>query len=281
MNIKDYISSGILEAYVLGELSGAESKEVEQKAAAHPEIKEELQIIEQSLLALAMETSITPNEDVKKKLMDSVSFSKDDDTVSFNTHEASAAEPKELKVNGGSIPSGFKWLMAAAVSIAVISSIVAVSFWNRYNNTKEQLEDVIAQNERLAETVQEASLQLADLSQDFKTLNDSSMIPVPMKGLETAPNALAFVHWNHSSQEVYLNVNNLPIHDEDEQYQLWAIVDGKPVDAGVFDLTTAVDGLVKMKNIGNASAFAVTLEPKGGSINPTMENMVVMGNVKT
>lgn len=281
MNIKDYISSGVLEAYVLGELSLSESKEVEEKIALHPEIREELQIIEQSLLALAMKTSIPPGEDVKKKLMDSMSFSKADETLSLHRPEKGIPQPKELLVKSSKIPSGFKWLMAAAISIAVLSSIAAVSFWNRYNNTKEELDNVVAQNERLAETVQEASLQLADLSQDFKTLNDSSMIPVPMKGLEAAPTALAMVHWNHSSKEVYLNVNNLPLHGEDEQYQLWAIVDGKPVDAGVFDLSTAVDGLVKMKNIGNASAFAVTLEPKGGSVNPTLENMVVMGNVRT
>lgn len=281
MNIKDYISSGILEAYVLGELSLSESEEVEEKVALHPEIKEELQIIEKSLFALAMQTSIPPSEDVRKKLIDSISFSTTDETHSLNRSERSTPATNKFVANNGSIPSGFKWLMAAAISIAILSSIAAVSFWNRYNNTKEELENVVAQNERLAETVQEASLQLADLSQDFKTLNDSSMIPVPMKGLEATPTALAMVHWNHSSEEVYLNVNNLPLHGEDEQYQLWAIVDGKPVDAGVFDLSTAVDGLVKMKNIGNASAFAVTLEPKGGSVNPTLENMVVMGNVRT
>lgn len=37
--------------------------------------------------------------------------------------------------------------------------------------------------------------------------------------------------------------------------------------------------LIKMQNIQGASAFAITLEPQGGSENPTLEAMYVMGNV--
>jgi hypothetical protein len=34
-----------------------------------------------------------------------------------------------------------------------------------------------------------------------------------------------------------------------------------------------------MKEIGSAAAFAVTLEKKGGSVSPTMNQMIVIGNV--
>ena len=73
-------------------------------------------------------------------------------------------------------------------------------------------------------------------------------------------------------------MNELPKPRADKQYQLWAIVDGKPVDAGVFD----VDGgaaFVKLKNIPNAQAFAITLENKGGSASPHMDALYVMGKV--
>ena len=53
--------------------------------------------------------------------------------------------------------------------------------------------------------------------------------------------------------------------------------DGKPVDMGVFDFD--VKGLLKMKSVANAATFAVTIEPKGGSVNPTLEAMQVAGNV--
>ncbi len=64
----------------------------------------------------------------------------------------------------------------------------------------------------------------------------------------------------------------------DKQYQLWAIVNGKPVDAGTFDMGEGVS-FVKLKTIPKAEAFAITLEKRGGSETPTMNAMFVMGNV--
>jgi anti-sigma-K factor RskA len=47
----------------------------------------------------------------------------------------------------------------------------------------------------------------------------------------------------------------------------------------VFDTNTGT-ALVKMKNISKAQGFAITLEKKGGSPSPTMEQLYVLGNVK-
>jgi len=63
----------------------------------------------------------------------------------------------------------------------------------------------------------------------------------------------------------------------DKQYQLWAIVDGKPVSAGLIE---DCNGLCKMTNVPKASMFAITIEPKGGSAAPHLEAMVVAGAVK-
>ena len=71
--------------------------------------------------------------------------------------------------------------------------------------------------------------------------------------------------------------NNLPLAPSDKQYQLWAIVDGKPVDAGI--IGDCNGGLCKLKNIPKASAFAITLEKKGGSPTPTLTAMFVMGAI--
>ena len=75
-----------------------------------------------------------------------------------------------------------------------------------------------------------------------------------------------------------LSVQDLKELAQENQYQLWAIIDGKPVDAGVFD--NNFTGLLKMKDIGaGAATFAVTIEPRGGRQTPTLETMQVAGNV--
>jgi anti-sigma-K factor RskA len=62
---------------------------------------------------------------------------------------------------------------------------------------------------------------------------------------------------------VYLLVNNLPKPANDKQYQLWAFIDGKPVDMGLLDLSEKPLQLYRMKNAQTAQAFAITLEKRG------------------
>ena len=69
----------------------------------------------------------------------------------------------------------------------------------------------------------------------------------------------------------------MPMNDKEHQYQLWALVKGKPVDLGVFDKTPDSAAMKEMKPIAYADAFAVTLEPRGGSPSPTMDEMMVIG----
>jgi anti-sigma-K factor RskA len=101
-----------------------------------------------------------------------------------------------------------------------------------------------------------------------------------MPGVATspAPKSLATVYWNTESKEVYLLLNRLPAPVSNKQYQLWAIVNGHPVDAGIIEMESGVF-FVKLKTIPKAEAFAITLEKKGGSSTPTMEAMYVMGKV--
>jgi len=80
----------------------------------------------------------------------------------------------------------------------------------------------------------------------------------------------------HSLTLFHLLANKLPQAPSGKQYQLWALVDGKPVDAGMIG---DCNGLCRLKNIPRAQAFAITLEREGGSPTPTMDQMYVLGKV--
>ena len=113
----------------------------------------------------------------------------------------------------------------------------------------------------------------------IQVLRDTGNVTVPMKGVEISPNSLALIHWNRNTNETFIDIASLPEPPSDMQYQLWAIVDGQPVDLGVFDLIDNSIAMQQMKTIGNPQAFAVTLEKKGGSPTPTLEKMYVLGTV--
>ena len=59
------------------------------------------------------------------------------------------------------------------------------------------------------------------------------MLKIQMNGIKGKEKNTATVYWDTRTKEVYLIPANMEKVPEGKQYQLWAIVDGKPVDAGI------------------------------------------------
>lgn len=82
---------------------------------------------------------------------------------------------------------------------------------------------------------------------------------------------LATVYWNRKTQDVRIMPQSIAKLPTGKVYQLWAINnEGKPVDAGVLDMKDDIGTMQQMKLVADAKAFAVTIEPDGGSESPTM-----------
>lgn len=264
MNIKEYISSGILEAYALGELAERERIEVEKNLAQYPELREELTQIEEAQEALLMKLSITPPEGVKKQL--------------FAKLVQQKPEANVVSLNAGTSGNFWKFAAAASITLALISSYLAYNYYGKWKDSEHNLSDLLAQNQRMAQDYNQVNQRIQKIEDDLKVIDNPAFKRVIMNGTPQATDAMAYVYWNETTQEVYLDIQQMKELSQENQYQLWAIVDGKPVDAGVFDGNLA--GLLKMKNIGTgAAAFAVTVEPRGGKATPTLETMQVVGNV--
>ena len=109
------------------------------------------------------------------------------------------------------------------------------------------------------------------MRQQNAVLRDAEFRFVALAGTPAAPAAHARVLFNAVSRRVYVDVQRLPAPPTGRQYQLWALNHGKPIDAGVLTVAAAAgERLERMKDIASAQAFAVTLEPAGGSATPTM-----------
>jgi anti-sigma-K factor RskA len=259
LNIEEYISSGILEAYVLGELTEQERAAVEKNLLRYPELREELRLAEDMQELLLMKTAVSPRADVKNLLFE---------RIEANVIQV-APDPKI---------SFWKYAVAASVTLAFISSYLAYDYHGKWKHTENSLSELIAQNQRVATDYNVVNRRLDKIENDIKIINNPAFSRVIMKGTANAPESMAYVYWNASSSEVYLSLQHMKELSTENQYQLWAIIDGKPVDAGVFDDNLA--GLVKMKDVGTGvAAFAVTIEPRGGKLTPSLETMQVLGNI--
>lgn len=276
MDIKDYISSGAIESYVLGLAAPDEMQELENLSALHPEVKKALRDFEE-----ALEKSILSNVEpvpsfLKARIMATLEEEGMMGGVSHpmvNVTDATINTTPAKVIPITFAPKGIMWLrgaIAACIILLIGSSIINFYFYSQYRHYVNQYKELLAQN-----TIQVAKANMFEASYDM--VKNPAMKMVPMNTAPTKSGSfLATIYWDTNSKDVYLMVNKLPQTPVDKQYQLWAIVDGKPVDAGMVDMAKA-DGLIKMKNMPSAQAFAITLEKKGGSATPTMDEMYVLG----
>ena len=262
MDTRDYIESGTLDLYVAGLLSVEEMRDVELKACQHPEIKTELESMQSSFEKYAMKYAMLPPAGLKEKIMREIGAT--------GMAEKSKTIYRDISSSKGSLT---KLFAAASVALLIVAAGAALYFSSQANKFKDQVAQ-LTQQQSADQTV------LKDTKEQLAFLTDPNTVRIPMGGTPLSPQSLAMIYWNKSSKSVYLDVKSLPENPSDKQYQLWFIdPSNKPVSAGVFDAKTGE--WLKMIDAPDAVAFAVTLEPRGGSVNPTMDQMYVIGKVSS
>ncbi|MFN4145528.1 MAG: anti-sigma factor domain-containing protein [Runella sp.] len=257
IDIKTYIESGILEDYLAGQVSDQERREVECLSKIYPEIKTELAQLEEALEQLAFAQRVTPPLALKDKIMEQLVFADELPNVSEDQENIRPLYPHNPR------KASFQWGWVAAASVL---ALIGLSFY--FNSQVTTLRNQISAQGQLIEQQKGQLALLEDANNQFITL----------KGVEKSPESAVRVVWNPKTQTVQLNVLSLPTPTSEKQYQLWALVGGKPVDLGVFEVTNVTQ---KMKAIPQAEAFAVTLEQRGGSPTPTLTEMYVLGKVSS
>ena len=267
MNINDIISSGLLELYATGLSSPEETAQVKSWIAEYPEVKKELQEIEISLESYAQTNAIKPSVSVKEKIFSQINADGKDNNLSFIRTGTTKVEPLIYRV-----PSYFKLIAAAMLVLLIGSAILNYSYYKKYQSTNSDLQ--IAQQK----IAQQDSINLA-MNKDMDVITDKNSVPVVLNGTPHAPEALAKIFWMKNTGEVYIDASNLPAIPSGKQYQLWAIVDGKPVTGGMISTEKGIYHIQKMKSFGKAEAFAITLEKAGGSLTPTMDEMYVISKI--
>ncbi len=169
----------------------------------------------------------------------------------------------------------FNWqpiLTAATLLLAITSGLL---LWQNRNVSRER--------DQLAQQVAElAQLNVASQKQLDDLVTQTTKF-VSLAGKE-APNANGKVFWDTTRNEWVMYIFNLPAAPADKDYQLWYITtDQQKVSARVFG--TDAKGRTELRialpqNVApHIAATAVTLEPKGGSPQPTNTRFYLVGQV--
>lgn len=284
-NLKAYIESGVLELYVLGDLSSEETLQVEEMAARYPEVRAEIDAIEQAMEQYAVQNAVEPSADVETRLFEKLGFSDlEEQEEVVSNQPVYTEEPKIIRLDGsdGKVRT-LRYALVACVALLVMSVAALFITYNKLNDAHSQIASLNLDKQKFAGVVSKLEYDNKGLNNMAEMADSKEWATIRMQGQAISPKSKMNVYWNKKDKSVLINyvAMDLPKADAEHEYQLWALVNGKPVSLGVFGKadSTSNEALLKMQTIQEAQAFAVTLEPMGGSVNPTMEKLTVMGGV--
>lgn len=269
MDIKEYIESGILEAYVLGALTEEERAKVEADISMYPELAAELAAIEEVMLNVADEQAVTPPGFLKDQIWDEL---KDDESEERATNTSA----KTVPLSEDTAPRQVNLQRAAVWAAILVSVLTNFMLLSQRNESREQNTVLSSKIDSLQSSQEQLVATVNTFREERAMLADPAMETVVMRK-EGDENMAGMVYWSKEKGEAYLALHNMPLPPQGKQYQLWVIQDGKPIDMGVISNDmVAGDGVMKKlpKSVLSGQAFAISLEKEGGNPTPTQVYMV-------
>ncbi len=255
MNEKEYISSGLIEAYVLGLCSTEEkvvieTERLQNKALNSAIIKFELEL-ESNFLKDATPTNSTIDENILKCLH----------SLQTPVIPLVATSVQNKKATN--------WLKFAAVAASVLFAISAIYNFIQFNKINNQ-QNIIAQKNNYS------PLPISD----YNVLKNPSITPVAMNGVFPHNICRCTLFWDKKTGKAYLMVHHLVPTNGAKSYQLWAMIDDKPVNIGLVNESIR-DKFIELKNIptSGVTAFTLTLEKKGGAEIPNNDEVWLYGKI--
>ncbi len=261
MTSKEYIESGILELYVFGKLSETENDEVQQMMSDYPAVKQEVIAIEDAIVDLSQSVaprlSATNYEKIRNQILE---------------------KRKVVKMNA----SKSNWASYIGWAAAAVFVVGFGLQFNKLNQSNQTIDKLGAEKSVMQESIVDLELKKKETETVLAIVRDNNNQAVALAGQAVSPNSYAKAYYNKVTKEVYVDVAGLPTPPKGKVYQVWALKLSPltPTSIGVLDNFTAENTKIfKVANAQNAEAFGITLEPAGGSVSPTLEQLYTLGKV--
>ncbi len=261
METKAYIESGILELYVYGLLTETESEEVSTMAKNNPEINDEIIAIEKAIVALS--SSFSPFHSV-------ANFEKIKAKLDLKHSEVI---PLETSRN---------WSQYIGWAAAILLLVGIGYQYNQLNLSNTQVATTEIEKTKLEKEFNVLKLKNQAYETSLAVVRDAKNTVIALGGQAVAPESFAKVYWNQETKTVYIDASGLPEPPKGMVYQIWALKLNPltPTSIGLLEnFDTNNQKIFAVSKADEAEAFGITLEPAGGSLTPTMEQLYTLGKV--
>jgi anti-sigma-K factor RskA len=243
----------LIPLYAVGALDADEVRAVDDFLRdASPEERREMTEWREiaSMLPLAL-PEVDPPKSLRARLLNRIAAS----PATSETAETTAKVLPFVRPARRIEPRTERWLLMAASLLLACAS--AYLFW---------------QNSQLRDDRDRISADLETKQREYDAILSSTTRVVAMAGDE-APQANAKVIWDTKNQVWKIFIFDLPMPPSDKDYQLWYVTKDHKISAAVFSPDAKGQTILTLtlppQALNGLAATAVTLEPKGGSPQPT------------
>ena len=251
--ILNFLSSGLLDKYVIGATTDIESKQVEEYINKYSEIEEEYNLLQEQLELAAKSNAVKPPINILTAVLNEL-----DDKPVIALHE-----PRKRSKS---------WYSVAA---SIVALVFAGSSYMLYNQNQE----LVDENNTIAEEIfdlrndiNENNSKLDNVLLQFNKLNNPETEKYVLRGNDRAKDLKTVAYINSIDKSSLIDVVSLPKLSDQQTYKMWANLQDRRINLGTLD---ASNGKLKsVPYIEDALSLSITIEPRGVNKGGTSENSV-------
>lgn len=257
MNAKiiTFLNSGLLEKYLLGETTSAETEMVESHISKYPEVQNAYNTLQFNLEVVAKSNAIDAPKDILNNILDELE-----------------EETPVIKLRTQRTYKKWHRFSVAASVAALLFAGTSYIFYNQNQKLSKENQVVVDEIFDLRGDIAKNNEMLDNVMRQLLKLNNPETEKYIIKGNERAKDLKTVAYINPKEKTSMIDVVSLPQLPEEQCYQIWAELQGKMVNLGILD--KADRKLRSIPYMEDALALSITIEPKGGNTTASLQNSV-------
>ncbi|MEJ2112682.1 MAG: anti-sigma factor [Flavobacteriaceae bacterium] len=253
--ITTFLNSDLLEKYLLGETTSAETEMVETYISKYTEVQKAYSTLQDNLEIVAKSNAVEAPKSILKNILD----------------ELDEAPVISINQEGKKYKKWYKFGVAASVA-ALVFAATSFMFYTQNQKLSKENQVVVDEIFDLRSDIDENNEMLSKVMRQLLRLNNPETEKYIIKGNERAKDLKTVAYINAKDKTSMIDVVSLPQLPEEQCYQIWAEVQDKMVNLGILSETDRQLKVIPYTE--NALGLNITIEPKGGNTNATLDNLV-------
>ncbi len=237
-------------AYSVHALPEGEREEFERHLAACDSCAQEVRELTATAEKLGLAAALAPSPALRERVLGEIAYVRQEPPQLPRSHRRSGMG------GGGRLRRLPRFALAASLAVSAALGGVAVWQYQAAENAREQAEQASQRSETMAQLLASPDAKVA--------------------AGELPDGASGTVVVSRDEDRAAFFASGLPEAPEGKVYQLWFSEDGTMRPAGLLDAAERSEAVMMEGPVGGASAMGITVEPAGGSEQPTSAPLALM-----